>query len=174
MLLKDFIDEFLRYKLMGEKALAQVLDENLNKIFAPDLNSVAMIVRHISGNLISRFTDFLTTDGEKSWRDRESEFEEKEYSRAEMLELWEQGWHVLESTLAELSDNDLSKQVTIRGQLFTVHEALARSIAHIAYHVGQIILLARLQASGDWQWISVPKGKSAEYNQNPTMEKRPA
>ncbi len=172
-MLKDFIDEFLRYKLMGQKALAQVSDENLNKIFAADMNSVAMIVRHISGNLISRFTDFLTTDGEKSWRNREAEFEEKEYSRAEMLQLWEQGWHVLESTLAQLSDDDLSKQVTIRGQAFTVHEALARSIAHIAYHVGQIILLARLQAHGDWNWISVPKGTSAEYNQNPTMEKRP-
>lgn len=173
-MLKDFVDEFLRYKLMGEKALIQVADENLNQIFAPDLNSVAMIVRHISGNLLSRFTDFLTTDGEKSWRDRESEFAEKEYSRAEMMQLWEKGWTLLETELVQLGDDDLSKQVTIRGQAFTVHEALARSIAHIAYHVGQIILLARLQAHGEWHWISVPKGKSAEYNQNPTMEKRPS
>lgn len=172
-MIKDFIDEFLRYKLMGQKAFAQVSDENLNKVFASDMNSVAMIVRHIGGNLISRFTDFLTTDGEKPWRDREAEFAEKEYSRSEMLQLWAQGWHVLESELALLTDADLGKQVTIRGQAFTVHEALARSIAHIAYHIGQIILLARLQASGAWQWISVPKGKSAEYNQNPTMEKRP-
>ena len=137
------------------------------------MNSVAMIVRHISGNLLSRFTDFLTSDGEKSWRNREEEFAGQEYDRKQIMGLWESGWRVLETELAKLNDDDLSKQITIRGQSLTVHQALCRSVAHVANHIGQIILLARLQTQENWDWISIPKGNSADYNQNPTMEKRP-
>ena len=173
-MLKDFVDEYERYKLIGRKALAQVSDDFLNKVIGADNNSIAVIVRHISGNLISRFTDFLTSDGEKSWRDRDSEFAEKDYSREELDEIWEKGWKVLEATLGELTDDDLIRTVTIRGHKHSVHEALSRSMAHIAYHTGQIVLLARIFNDGNWQWISVPKGKTQEYNQNPTMEKRPA
>jgi uncharacterized damage-inducible protein DinB len=171
--MKDFIDEFLRYKLAGQKAIAQLSQADLNKIPGAEMNSIAIIVRHISGNLASRFTDFLTSDGEKSWRNREEEFAQMEYDQEQIMQLWESGWQVLESELAKLSDEDLSREVTIRGQALTVHQALLRSLAHVSNHVGQIILLARMQAQENWDWISIPRGKSADYNQNPTMEKRP-
>ena len=173
-MIKDFTDEFLRYKLSGKKAIDQVSDDGLNEIVGQDLNSMAMIIRHISGNLLSRFTDFLTSDGEKSWRDREAEFESREYSRTEIYENWERGWQCLENALATLSEAGLEKNITIRGQSLTVNQALLRSLAHVANHVGQIILLAKIQTKTEWKAITIPKGKSAEYNQNPTMEKRPS
>ena len=171
-MLKDFLDEYERYKVMGERALQQIPDADLNRILYVDGNSAAMLVRHISGNLRSRFTDFLTTDGEKPWRDRETEFAAVEYDRQEMEALWAQGWEVLLRELQALHDVDLSLSVTIRGKALTVHEALCRSLAHVAMHVGQLILLARLLHQGEWQWISIPKGQSADYNLNPTMEKK--
>ena len=171
-MLKDFLDEYERYKVMGERALQQIPDADLNRILYVDGNSAAMLVRHISGNLRSRFTDFLTTDGEKPWRDRETEFATVEYDRQEMEALWAQGWEVLLRELQALHDVDLSLSVTIRGKALTVHEALCRSLAHVAMHVGQLILLARLLHQGEWQWISIPKGQSADYNLNPTMEKK--
>lgn len=173
MLIKDFVNEFTRYKTIGSKAIAQVSDEGLNKILSKDGNSIAMVVRHINGNLISRFTDFLTSDGEKPGRQRDSEFAERRYSRAEVNALWASGWDVVERELATLNDGDLHKNVTIRGVPFTVHEALARLVAHASYHVGQIVILARILADSEWRWISIPKGKSEEYNRNPTMEKKP-
>jgi uncharacterized damage-inducible protein DinB len=172
-MIKNFIDEYTRYRLLGEKTMAQVSDEDLNRVIGEGTNSIAMIVRHISGNLISRFTDFLTTDGEKPWRNRESEFEEVEYTREQVDQLWSQGWQALEAELAALTDADLDKQITIRGQAHTVHEALCRSLAHVALHTGQIILLGRIMTGGDWKWLTIPKGKSEQYNRNPTMEKRP-
>jgi hypothetical protein len=172
-MLKDFVDEFERYRLIGSKALDQMSDEGLNRVVAPGINSAAMIVRHLSGNLLSRFTDFLTSDGEKSWRDRDAEFEERPYSRAEMTDWWNKGWGLLLVELAKLAEADMNKTVTIRGQVFTVHEALARSVTHVSYHVGQIVVLARIMQGDHWQWNSVPKGKSKEYNQNPTQEKKP-
>jgi hypothetical protein len=141
---------------------------------APNGNSIAMLVRHLGGNLASRFTDFLTADGEKPWRNRDDEFADGVYSRAEVDEAWRAGWDVLRRELAALTDADLERQVTIRGQGLTVHAALCRSLAHAAMHVGQIILLARIVATDEWKWISIPKGQSQQYNQNPTLEKRPA
>jgi uncharacterized damage-inducible protein DinB len=173
-MIKSFSDEYQRYKILAQKSLDQVSDEALNRVVAADGNSIAMLVRHISGNLISRFTDFLTTDGEKSWRDRDAEFQDQKYNREETERLWAAGWEVLESQLAQLSDADLEKTVYIRQQPLTVHEALSRSVAHTAYHVGQIVLLARLLTEGEWRWLSVPKGTSQEYNKNPTLEKKPA
>jgi uncharacterized damage-inducible protein DinB len=172
-MIKDFIDEYLRYKVIGRKAIDQVPDADLNRVVGEDTNSIAVIVRHISGNLESRFTDFLSSDGEKPWRDRDAEFAETKYARAEIDRLWEGGWAVLERELARLSDGDLERRVTIRGQAFTVHEALSRSLAHTAYHVGQIVLLARMLKGNDWKWISIPRGQSDQYNKNPTMEKKP-
>jgi uncharacterized damage-inducible protein DinB len=172
-MLKDFSDEYERYKIIGRKAIDQVSDDALNEVMGPDNNSIAVIVRHISGNFVSRFTDFLTTDGEKPWRDRDSEFEDGRHTRQEVNQLWDRGWSVLENQLAALSDADLERQVYIRGHAFTVHEALARSLAHAAYHVGQIVLLARILTGENWSWLTIPKGKSKEYNQNPTMEKKP-
>lgn len=172
-MLKDFLDEYERYQLTAAKALQQVSDDALNQQLGPDLNSLAMLVRHISGNLRSRFTDFLTTDGEKPWRDRDSEFAEIVYTRQQVDQMWAEGWSVLFQEVGALTDADLTRTVTIRGVSLTVHEALCRSLAHVAMHVGQIILLARLLHQGEWQWLSIPKGGSQQYNQNPTLEKRP-
>ncbi len=169
-MLSDLAAEFQRYRALGEKALAQMPDEALNRVTAPEGNSVAMIVRHIGGNLVSRFTDFLTSDGEKPWRDREREFDERPYSRAEMEEIWRRGWSVVETQLAALGDADLDREVSIRGQKMTVHAALCRSTTHIAYHVGQIVLLARAEATQPWQSLSIPRGKSDEFNRS--MEQR--
>ncbi len=172
-MIKDFIDEYERYRISGEKAIDQVSDDGLNHVTGHDNNSIAVIIRHISGNLVSRFTDFLRSDGEKPWRNRDSEFEDVEYSRDELHQIWDKGWEVLNAQLSELSDADLQRKVFIRGQEFTVHGALSRSLAHTAYHIGQIVLLARILKGGDWAWISIPRGKSQEYDQNPTNEKKP-
>ena len=134
-------------------------------------NSVAIIVWHVAGNLESKFTDLLTTDGEKPWRDRDSEFEAREASAAEVTEKWERGWRVLFGALADLTDDDLAAPITIRGVPFRVDEALLRSLAHLAYHVGQIVLLARSFRGEDWEYLSIPPGESEAYNANPVLEK---
>ena len=172
-MLKDFQDEFERYKVIGRKAIDQLSDDAINQVVGPNNNSVGMIIRHISGNLVSRFTDFLASDGEKPWRNRDAEFADVRYDREQVSAMWARGWEVLEKELATLTDADLQKRVYIRGQPFAVHEALARSLAHVSYHVGQIVLLARILASSEWQWITIPKGKSQEYNRNPIHEKGP-
>ena len=168
MLIDDFRSEHARYRRLAEKALAQMPDAALNHVPSTDSNSVAMIVRHISGNLISRFTNFLTEDGEKPSRDRDAEFVERPYSRAEIDELLRKGYAVLEEALASLTDDDLARTVTIRQQPLTVHAALSRSLAHVAYHVGQIVLLARTTAAGSWQSLSIPRGQSQQFNAAPT------
>ena len=163
-MIRDFLDEFAKYRKAGEGALAQVPDAGLNAVPAADANSIAMIVRHISGNLRSRFTDFLTTDGEKPWRARDEEFVERTYARADIDEMWTAGWRVVEAEVGALSDADLSRTVTIRGEAMTVHLALCRATAHMAYHVGQIVLLARQFGNQEWKSLSIPKGKSEEFN----------
>ena len=156
-MLKNLTAELQKYKSTGTKTLAQCSDEALNFVPAPKLNSIAMIVRHLHGNLLSRCTDFLTTDGEKSWRDRPAEFSETTYTRTEVEQFWAEGWEILEKSLASLSDEDMSTIVTIKGKAMTAESALFRTLAHIAYHVGQIVLLARIQAGEDWQWITSPR-----------------
>ena len=158
-IVNTFGEEFHRYRAMAEKAIAQVSDAALNQVPTGDANSIAMLVRHVSGNLRSRFTDFLTADGEKPWRNRDDEFVERTYSRDATLGMWAEGWQVLDAQLATLTDADLSRTVIIRGEAATVHQALCRALAHIAAHTGQIILLARLFTAGDWTWISIPKRK---------------
>ena len=172
-MLSDFIDEYAKYRIIGDKALKQVPDRALNQVVGTDNNSIAILVRHISGNLISRFTDFLTTDGEKPWRNRDAEFADVEYDREAVQKMWTDGWELLDSELAKLSDEDLGKTIYIRGHAMTVHAALVRSLAHTSHHIGQIVLLARIHSESPWQWISIPKGGSAAYNKNPTMEKKP-
>lgn len=172
MFVKDFVGEYARYRSMAEKAMDQVSDAGLNRVLAPDGNSIAMLARHVGGNLKSRFTDFLVSDGEKPWRDRDSEFADGTLTRMAVDEIWTSGWGVLERELATLSDDDLTKTVQIRGTPLTVHEALCRSVTHTASHVGQIVLLARILADDEWKWITIPKGQSQQYNQNPTFEKR--
>jgi Protein of unknown function (DUF1572) len=173
MHITDFVDEYRRWRLAAEKAIAQVPDDELNRILSKDGNSIAMLMRHVGGNLVSRFTDFLTSDGEKPWRDRDSEFSEGPFSRADAEALWTKGWAAVDSALAPLTDDDLGNSVVLRGKSLTIHAALTRSISHVANHCGQIILLARILTS-DWQWITIPKGKSREYNENPTLERSPS
>lgn len=170
-MIKDIAHEFGRYKSIGQKAMDQVPDNALNQVLSEESNSIAIVIRHISGNLVSRFTAFLSTDGEKSARNRDSEFNSVAYSRQNLQQMWEKGWQTLENTLSKLNDDDLDKTVYIRGLPLTVRQALLRSLAHISYHVGQIVTLARIHAAGNWKWISIPKNKSQEYNRNPTMEK---
>jgi uncharacterized damage-inducible protein DinB len=172
-LVESMRGEYLRYKALAEKAIDQLRDEELGQPGAADDNSIATICWHISGNLQSRFSDFLTTDGEKPWRDREREFDERRVNRAELLEFWKAGWDTLTSAPNTLSDADLGRTVTIRRQSLLVHEALHRSLAHAAYHVGQIVYIAKHLRGQDWKSLSIPRGQSGAYNQRPTGERPP-
>ena len=166
--------EFARYRRLLELAVAQVDDA---AFFAPagsDGNSIAIIVQHLAGNLRSRFTDFLTTDGEKPWRHRDVEFEEPLRDRTVLLDHMQASWAILDAALDDVAaENAWLQTVTIRKQPLTVMEALYRSLAHHAYHVGQVVLLARNAAGAGWVSLSVPKGESAAYEANPTREKSP-
>jgi uncharacterized damage-inducible protein DinB len=162
--------EYRRYKALAEAAVAQLSDDALCTAGPNDGNSIAVIYWHVSGNLKSRFTDFLTSDGEKPWRNREEEFAGRSVTRAELLQKWEQGWEVLLGALAALTDEHLQHTVTIRGQPMSVHEALHRSLAHVTYHVGQIVYLAKSFKGKDWTYLTIPPGKSDAYNKAPTME----
>jgi hypothetical protein len=162
-LIESITAEYLRYKQLGERAIAQLADPELSRPMAADDNSVAVIVWHLSGNLKSRFTDFLTSDGEKPWRRRDEEFAQRTVSRAEMQEKWEEGWHVLLSTLQTLTDDDLQRIVTIRQQPLKAHQALHRLMAHAAYHVGQIVFIAKSLRGAEWQSLSIPKGESERF-----------
>lgn len=173
MIIESIKSEYLRYKNLAEKAIDQVPEEGLNKVFGDDNNSISVIVAHISGNLKSRFTDFLTTDGEKSWRNRDTEFVEITLTRNELIKKWNDGWNVLLSVLDELTDNDLDKVVTIRNKELSVSDALHRSLAHLSYHVGQIVFIAKMIAGKSWKSLSIPRGGSEKYNQNPDKEKKP-
>ncbi len=173
MFVKNFIGEYDRYRQLGEKAMTQVSDEGLNRVVAPDGNSIAMIVRHVHGNLVSRFTDFLTSDGEKPSRDRDAEFADGSVERATTDAAWKHAFEVVFTELDRVHEPDLARTITIRGVELTVHEALCRSVAHTAYHVGQIVLLARVTADSEWNSLSIPKGQSTQYNMNPTREKAP-
>ena len=164
MLIDDFQTEYRRWREVAEKAIAQMPDEALNRVPSPEGNSVAMIVRHVSGNLASRFTNFLTEDGEKPDRDREAEFAERPYTRAEVEDLLRRGFAALDEALDSLTDDDVERTVTIRGQPMTVHAALTRSLAHIVNHIGQIVLLAKMTVAGPWQSLSIPRGQSTAFN----------
>ncbi len=161
--LRDVLRSFRNYKALGDAAIAQIpADDDLHKLIDPDSNSIAVIVKHLSGNLRSRFQDFLTTDGEKPWRNRDGEFEAPEpVSRAEILGWWNEGWSVALTSIEALTPADLDKTITIRGEAFLVVEALNRLVTHAAYHVGQIVYLARHLAWPNWKSLSIPKGKSA-------------
>lgn len=164
--LADVRRTFRNYKTLGERAIAQVSDGGLNRLLDPDSNSVALIVKHVGGNLRSRFRDFLTTDGEKPDRDRDSEFEiAGEPSRDEIMQWWESGWQVALESIDALTPDDLARTVTIRNEPFLVVEALNRAAAHVAYHVGQIVFLAKHLAGPNWESLSIPKGRSADHAQ---------
>lgn len=162
--LKNTINVFEYYKTLGEKAMAQITDEALYQMPDEKSNSISVIVKHLHGNMLSRWTDFLTTDGEKEWRDRDSEFEETIETRDEVMKQWNEGWACVFSALNTLHPEDFDKTVYIRNMGQTVLEAIMRQMAHYAYHIGQIVYLARLFNEGDWKTLTIPKGGSAAYN----------
>jgi hypothetical protein len=165
--------EYRRYKKLAEGAMEQVTEEQLSLASASPGNSIATLVWHISGNLASRFTDLLQSDGEKPWRDRDDEFLHRTVLRAELRDKWEKGWTVLLRSLADLDDETLHALVKIRGVSLSVHEALHRSLAHTSYHVGQIVFLAKAFRGAEWRYLSIPLGGSAAYNANPFAERPP-
>jgi len=154
---------FRYYKKLAERAIAQVSDEQLCAALDEEMNSIAVIVKHMSGNMRSRWTDFLTSDGEKPDRDRDGEFSDPPATREALLELWEDGWRRLLGTMESLSDADLSRTITIRGEAHSVMQAINRQVAHYSYHCGQIVFLAKHFCRDKWQNLSVPRGSSTEF-----------
>jgi len=160
----DAVESFRNCKKLAERAIEQISDEEFFATIDEEANSVAIVVKHIAGNLVSRWTDFLTTDGEKPDRNRDAEFEMTDDSRKELIEFWERGWKILFDNIVPLTLEDFSRTVTIRGQEHTVVEALNRQLTHYSYHVGQIVLLAKHFKSASWNSLSIPKNRSAEFN----------
>ena len=159
------INAFEANKRLADRALAQVPDDKLHVALDANTNSIAVIIKHVAGNLLSRWTDFLTTDGEKPWRKRDGEFLDSFKSRAELLEFWERGWACLLKTLGSLTPEDLGKTVFIRGEPHSVPLALERSLGHTCYHIGQIVQVARIHAGEQWNTLTIPRGKSEEFNE---------
>lgn len=164
-LLEGAISCFRANKGWADKAIAQVPDDRLRVALDPNTNSIAVIMKHVAGNLLSRWTEFLTTDGEKPWRNRDDEFVDTFANRGELLACWESGWQRLFETLESLTADDLGRSVTIRGEALSVPLAIQRSLAHCGYHVGQIILIARVLAGEQWTTITIPRGGSSGFNQ---------
>jgi len=155
---------FLYNKDLAERAVAQLSDDQLHVPLHPETNCVAVIMKHVAGNLLSRFTDFLTTDGEKPWRDRDDEFVDSFSSRQELMEYWQKGWDCLGAALDALQPADLESTVTIRGEALSVPLAIARSLSHCGYHVGQIVLVSRILVNDGWKTLTIPKGHSTRHN----------
>ena len=154
-----------QYKTLADKALEQVSEEEFFRPPEPESNSIAIIVKHVNGNLLSRWTDFLTTDGEKEWRDRDGEFEMDTMEKSQLMQMWERSWQCLFSSLEALTPDDLGKIVTIRSEPHSVLEAIHRTMAHISSHVGQIVFIAKMFKSGQWQTLTIAKRKSKEFNE---------
>jgi hypothetical protein len=162
--LEDSLALFRYYKKLAERAMEQVTDEQLFAMLDKEANSIGIVVKHMAGNMRSRWTDFLTTDGEKPERNRDSEFVDPPATREALLDEWEDGWTCLFRALEPLSDADLGRTVTIRGEAHSVMQAVNRQVAHYAHHVGQIVLLAKHFAHDRWESLSVPRNRSAEFN----------
>lgn len=160
------------YKMLGEKAMAQTADEAL--FYRPDeeSNSIAVIVKHLWGNMLSRWTNFLTEDGEKPWRERDAEFEATIKTGEELLEKWNEGWQCLFDALNSITDDDLEKIIYIRNEGHSILEAVNRQIAHYSYHIGQIVFLAKMIKNEDWNSLSIPRNKSGDYNKSKFSEEK--
>jgi hypothetical protein len=163
--LEDSLELFRYYKKLAERAMEQVPDDALFAASDEESNSIAIVVKHMAGNMRSRWTDFLTSDGEKPQRNRDSEFVDPPPTRAELLKVWEDGWALVFAALEPLSDADLVRTVTIRGEAHSVMQALNRQIAHYAYHVGQIVMLAKAHSHQQWQALTVARNRSGDFNQ---------
>ncbi|MBI3239465.1 MAG: DUF1572 family protein [Flavobacteriia bacterium] len=162
--LESVIKQVEYYKLLGEKSFDQLTDEQLFWQANEASNSIAIIVKHLNGNMLSRWTDFMTTDGEKEWRNRDAEFETETTSREALIRQWNEGWDCFLSALNSLQEDDLEKIIYIRNMGHTVMEAINRQLAHYPYHVGQIVFIAKLISDQNWVSLSIPKGNSKEYN----------
>ena len=164
-LLKDMTKRFSMYKELGDKTFAQLNDEDV--VYQPNeqSNSIAMIVQHLHGNMLSRFTNFLTEDGEKPWRKRDAEFEAIEVSQQDLLSFWNEGWKVVLTTLESLQPEDLTKTIYIRTEPLLVYDAILRQFTHYPYHVGQMITIAKMIKDKDWQSLSIAKGATEAYSQ---------
>jgi uncharacterized damage-inducible protein DinB len=161
---EDSLELLRYYKKLAERAMDQVKDEQLFATLDGESNSIAIVVKHMAGNMRSHWTDFLTTDGEKANRDRDSEFVDPPATREALLQLWESGWALVLQAIEPLSDQDLSRTVTIRGEGHSVMQAINRQVAHYAHHVGQIVMIAKHLAQDRWQSLSIPRNRSAEFN----------
>jgi Protein of unknown function (DUF1572) len=162
--LKSIHRLFNYYKQIGEKAMAQVSDEDLFKQENMEVNSIAIIIQHLSGNMMSRWTDFLTTDGEKDWRKRDEEFEKITQTRQEVIAIWEKGWACLFNALTSIREEDLNKIIYIRNEGQTVMDAINRQLAHYPYHVGQIVHIAKQHTTNTWISLSIPRKESENFN----------
>jgi hypothetical protein len=161
--LEDSLSLLRQYKKMAEGAIQQLPDEQLFATLDPEMNSVALVVKHMAGNMRSRWTDFLTSDGEKPDRNRDAEFVAPPDNRAALLALWEDGWRLVFNALEPLTEADMTRTVFIRGEAHSVMQAISRQLSHYAYHVGQIVFLAKHLNSAHWQSLSVPRNRSAEF-----------
>lgn len=164
-----FLDSVIKrsgyYKELAEKTFDQLIDEDFHFQPNSESNSIAVIIQHMAGNMLSRFTDFLTSDGEKDWRNRDSEFEIHQYSKQQLLDLWEKGWKCYLDALNSLTEDDLLKTIYIRKELLSVVDALNRQLAHYPYHVGQIIYIAKIIKDTGWKSLSIPRNQSQQFNQ---------
>jgi hypothetical protein len=164
--LQTAIKRLRYYKSLGEKTFDQLTDADFH--FTPNntCNSIAVIIQHISGNMLSRWTNFLTEDGEKAWRQRDEEFEAHNYSKQQLVELWEKGWDCFLNALTPLTENDLLKTVYIRGEPLSVIDAINRQLAHYPHHIGQILYIGKIIKDASWQSLSIEKGKSEAFNKS--------
>ncbi len=163
--LQDSLSLFRYYKKLTERAMEQVTDEQLFAVLDGEMNCIAIIVKHLVGNMRSRWTDFLVSDGEKPDRKRDTEFENPPTTRAALMKMWEEGWNSVFTALEPLSDADIERTVPIRGEPHSVMQAINRQIAHYAYHCGQIVFLAKHLQASQWKSLTVPRGKSEDFNQ---------
>ncbi|SHN16373.1 DUF1572 family protein [Mucilaginibacter sp. OK098] len=152
------------YKTLGDSAIEKLNEEQIHWQYNQESNSVAIIIKHIAGNSLSRWTDFLTTDGEKPWRDRDQEFEETLSSKEDLLALWEKGWLCIYNSIDALTEDDLMRTIYIRKESHTVIEAINRQLAHIPYHIGQIVYIAKMVSAENWNSLTIPKGQSKAFN----------
>jgi hypothetical protein len=163
-LIEDILKRLLYYKSLGDKTFDQLEENDFFYRASPESNSIAIIIQHMYGNMMSRFSNFLTEDGEKAWRNRDAEFEANEFTRQDLIDCWQTGWSLVQSVIINLSHEDLEKEITIRGEKLFVYDALLRQLAHYPYHVGQIVLIGKMIKDTAWKNLSVPKGGSNDFN----------
>lgn len=159
------INRFLYYKELGDKSFAQLTDEQLFWQYNEESNSIAIIVKHLAGNMLSRWTNFLTEDGEKEWRNRDAEFVNTFKTKSEVLDYWEKGWNCLFTALAQITDENITSTIYIRGEAHTIFDAVLRQISQYPYHIGQIVYIGKMIKNTDWKTLSIARNKSADFNQ---------